>query len=77
MKINYRKKLILMKMPTNFSWIKDILIELIVLLAIWLVWYLLVGREITHGLAIFSIIIVGILIIDLIRGILITIKSMT
>lgn len=77
MKINYRKKLILMKMPTNFSWIKDILIELLVLLAIWLVWYLLVGRVITHGLAIFSIIIVGILIIDLIRGILITIKSMT
>lgn len=77
MKTNYRKKLILMKMPTNFSWIKDIIIELIVLLAIWLVWYLLVGREITHGLAIFSIIIVGILIIDLIRGILITIKSMT
>lgn len=66
-----------MKMPTNFSWIKDLLIELIVLLAIWLVWYLLVGREITHGLIIFSIIIVGILIIDLIRGILITIKSMT
>lgn len=77
MKINYRKKLILMKMPTNFSWIKDIIIELLVLLAIWLVWYLLVGRVITHGLAIFSIIIVGILIIDLIRGILITIKSMT
>lgn len=75
MKINYRKKLILMKMPTNFSWIKDIIIELLVLLAIWLVWYLLVGRVITHGLAIFSIIIVGILIIDLIRGILITIKS--
>lgn len=77
MKTNYRKKLISMKMPTNFSWIKDLLIELIVLLAIWLVWYLLVGREITHGLIIFSIIIVGILIIDLIRGILITIKSMT
>lgn len=77
MKTNCRKKLILMKMPTNFSWIKDILIELIVLLAIWLAWYLLVRREITHGLVIFSIIIVGILIIDLIRGILITIKSMT